>query len=41
MQGVNFKLLPEKFGVLFVNAAFVVWTTYLSLVGNRAATKTE
>ena len=41
VQGINFKLLPEKYGVLFVNAAFVVWTTYLSLIGNRAASKAE
>ena len=39
VQTLNFKLLPPKYGVLCTNAAFVVWTTYLSLVGNRVATK--
>ena len=33
---VNFKLIAPRFGVLWTNAAFVVWTTYLSLVANRA-----
>ena len=41
-QAVNFRLVPTRYGVLWVNACFVVWTTYLSLVGNRAAkTKRE
>tara|TARA_B100000795_G_scaffold21563_1_gene14360 strand:- start:2818 stop:2931 length:114 start_codon:yes stop_codon:yes gene_type:complete len=32
---VNFKLIAPQFGVLWTNAAFVLWTTYLSLVANR------
>lgn len=41
VQSINFKLLPPQFGVLFTNAAFVVWTTYLSLIGNRATKKVQ
>ena len=37
VQTVNFRVLPPQYGVLFTNAAFVLWTTYLSLVGNRPA----
>ena len=40
MQSINFRLVPVRYSVLFTNAAFVLWNTYLSLVGNRAATKT-
>ena len=36
VQTINFRALPPHLGVLFTNAAFVVWTTYLSLVGNRS-----
>lgn len=39
VQAVNFKVVPARYGVLMTNAAFVVWTTYLSFVGNRAAAK--
>lgn len=35
LEGVNFKLIAPQFGVLWTNAAFVLWTTYLSLVANR------
>lgn len=41
VQSINFTLLPPKFAVLFVNLAFVIWTTYLSFVGNRAAPAKE
>ena len=37
VQTLNFRLIPVHLGVLFTNAAFVVWTAYLSFVGNRAA----
>ena len=36
VQSINFRVIPLEYGVLFNNAAFVVWTVYLSLVGNRA-----
>ena len=35
VQAINFRYLPLQYSVLFTNAAFVIWTTYLSLVGNR------
>ena len=41
VQAVNFRCLPPQYGVLFTNAAFVIWTTYLSLVGNRTVRKQE
>ena len=37
VQAVNFRVVPLRYGVLVTNFAFVVWTTYLSLVGNRAS----
>ena len=39
VQGINFRLLPARFGVLFTSFGFVIWTTYLSLIGNRVAKK--
>ena len=39
VQGINFKVLAPQYGVLFPNLAFVIWTTYLSLVGNRGRVK--
>ena len=41
VQTINFSLLPARFGVLFTNAAFVLWTTYLSLISNRAAAQKD
>ena len=39
VQAINFRVLPPSLMVLFTNAAFVIWTTYLSFVGNKAAAK--
>ena len=36
VQTINFRCLPLQYGVVFTNMAFVIWTTYLSLIGNRA-----
>ena len=35
MQTINFRVIPMRFSVLWVNCAFVFWTTFLSLIGNR------
>ena len=32
----NFLILPTKYQLLYTNSAFLLWTTYLSLVGYRA-----
>ena len=40
VQSINFKLIPPLWTLLFVNSAFVVWTTYLSAVGFRRAKQT-
>ena len=37
VQTANFRLVPTHFGVLFTSLGFVLWTTYLSLIGNRLA----
>ena len=37
VQTMNFRFCPPRYGVLLVNLAFVFWTTYLSIVGNRTA----
>ena len=37
VQLVNFKLLPASLTVLSTNVAFLFWTFYLCLVGNRDA----
>ena len=36
VQTLNFRFCPPRYGALLVNVAFVFWTTYLSIVGNRA-----
>ena len=40
VQSVNFTIIPPQFGVLWTNAAFVLWTTYLSFVANRGGGST-
>ena len=35
VQSINFRFIPELWTLLWVNSAFVVWTTYLALVGFR------
>ena len=32
----NFLILPTKYQLLYTNSAFLLWTTYLSLVGYRS-----
>jgi hypothetical protein len=31
----NFLILPDKYQLLHTNAAFVFWTTYISIIGFR------
>ena len=35
VQTLNFRVLPDRLTVLSTNFFFVIWTTYLSIVGNR------
>jgi len=35
VQMVNFLLVPPRFAILFTNVGFLLWTTYISLVGYR------
>jgi len=35
IQLVNFLLIPPRFGVLYTNVGFLLWTTYISLVGYK------
>ena len=41
VQATNFRFLPQQYGVVWTNGAFVIWTTFLCLVGNRAPVKKE
>jgi len=34
-QTLNFKVLPDRFTVLSTNLFALIWTVYLSMVGNR------
>ena len=34
VQTFNFRLLPESYTVFVTNAAYLVWTTYLSVIAN-------
>ena len=35
IQLVNFLLIPSRFAILYTNVGFLLWTTYISLVGYR------
>ena len=39
VQTTNFRFLPQQYAVVWTNGAFVIWTTFLSLIGNRAPVK--
>lgn len=39
VQLVNFLYVPPRFAVLFTNVGFLLWTTYISLVGFRKVAK--
>jgi hypothetical protein len=39
VQTLNFRVLPESATVLSTNFFFLIWSTYLSYVANRAARK--
>ena len=41
VQATNFRFLPQQYGVVWTNGAFVIWTTFLCLIGNRAPVKKE